>query len=172
MTENTIVVLKTNKGTIEIELDHVKAPKTAANFKQYVEDEHYNGLIFHRVINNFMIQGGGMNAAMEEQQTKAPIENEADNGLQNKIGSVAMARTNDPHSASSQFFINVADNDFLNHKDKSNGWGYCVFGRVIAGMEVVDAIKAVETGNRSFHQDVPKEDIVIESATLKATVSE
>ncbi|RRJ84909.1 peptidylprolyl isomerase [Aestuariirhabdus litorea] len=162
-----MIVLHTNHGDIKIELDHEKAPKTAANFESYVRSGHYDGTIFHRVINNFMIQGGGFEAGMKEKSTRAPIENEADNGLSNDIGTIAMARTNDPHSASAQFFINVANNSFLNHTAKNpQGWGYAVFGKVVEGMDVVDAIKAVRTGSSGFHQDVPSEDVVIESAEV------
>ncbi|WP_426417496.1 peptidylprolyl isomerase [Aestuariirhabdus sp. LZHN29] len=162
-----MIVLHTNQGDIKIELNHEKAPKTAANFESYVRAGHYDGTIFHRVINNFMIQGGGFEAGMKEKATQAPIENEADNGLGNEIGSIAMARTNDPHSASAQFFINIADNAFLNHTAKNpQGWGYAVFGKVVDGMDVVDAIKSVRTGNAGHHQDVPVEDVVIESAEV------
>ncbi|MCL6414558.1 peptidyl-prolyl cis-trans isomerase [Aestuariirhabdus sp. Z084] len=162
-----MIVLHTNHGDIKIELNHEKAPKTAANFESYVRSGHYNGTIFHRVIGNFMVQGGGFEPGMKEKATNAPIENEADNGLSNEIGSIAMARTNDPHSASAQFFINVSDNGFLNHTAKTEqGWGYAVFGKVVDGMDVVEAIKAVRTGNAGFHQDVPVEDVVIESAEV------
>lgn len=160
------VTLHTAYGDITIELNHEKAPKTAANFKQYVQDGFYDGTIFHRVISDFMVQGGGMTPDMQQKPTRDPIENEADNGLGNVVGSVAMARTNDPHSASSQFFINVQDNSFLNHRDKSmQGWGYCVFGKVVAGMDVITKIKAVKTGSQAGHQDVPVEPVVIEKAT-------
>jgi len=162
-----MITLHTNHGDITIELDFDKAPKTAANFKQYAEDGFYNGTIFHRVIDGFMVQGGGMNPDMTQKEGRASIENEADNGLKNVTGTLAMARTNDPHSASSQFFINVKDNDFLNHSSKSNsGWGYCVFGKVTAGMDVVEKIKAVKTGNKGHHQDVPKEAVLIEKVTV------
>lgn len=161
------VKLLTNKGEILIELDAAKAPKTTANFLTYVKEGFYDGTIFHRVINNFMVQGGGFDAGMKQKQTHAPIENEADNGLKNNRYTLAMARTADPHSATAQFFINVSDNDFLNFTaPTSNGWGYAVFGRVIEGTEVVDEIKKVKTGSKGFHQDVPAEDVVIESATL------
>ena len=153
-----MVTLHTNFGDISIELDFEKAPKTSANFKQYAEDGHYSGTIFHRVINGFMIQGGGFDSDMSQKETREPIENEADNGLTNDNGTVAMARTMDPHSASAQFFINIKDNDFLNFKSKDmNGWGYCVFGKVTAGMDVVEKIKGVKTGNHGMHQDVPVE---------------
>lgn len=162
-----MIKLTTNHGVIAIELDSEKAPKTAANFLAYVESGHYDGTIFHRVINGFMIQGGGMGVGMKEKSTLDPVENEAANGLKNDRGTIAMARTSDPHSATAQFFINVADNDFLNHKSPSGqGWGYCVFGKVVEGMEVVDKIKGVKTGNKGFHQDVPIEDVVIEKAEI------
>ncbi len=162
-----MIKLTTNHGAITLELDSEKAPKTAANFLAYVESGHYDGTIFHRVINGFMIQGGGMGVGMKEKDTLEPVENEAANGLKNERGTVAMARTNDPHSATAQFFINVADNDFLNHKSPSSqGWGYCVFGKVIEGMDVVDKIKNVKTGNKGFHQDVPVEDVIIEKAEV------
>lgn len=157
----------TNKGIIDIELDFDNAPKTAANFEQYVKDGFYDGVIFHRVIPGFMIQGGGMEPGLKEKKTRAPIENEADNGLKNDRGSIAMARTSDPHSASAQFFINLVDNSFLNHSGKTaQGWGYAVFGKVVAGMEVVDEIAKVRTGRLGMHADVPTEDIVIEKAEV------
>ena len=163
------VLLKTNKGDITLTLDAVKAPKTVANFLAYVKSGHYDGTIFHRVIDNFMIQGGGMAPGMKQKPTQAEIENEANNGLKNVNGSVAMARTNEPHSASSQFFINVNDNDFLNHTaPTAQGWGYAVFGAVSDGMDVVNAIRKVKTGSSGFHQDVPTEDVVIEQATVLA----
>lgn len=162
-----MITLHTNYGDIELELDFEKAPKSAANFKQYAEDGYYDGTIFHRVISNFMIQGGGFNETMEQQQTRAPIENEADNGLSNDKGTVAMARTMDPHSASAQFFINVKDNHFLNFKSKDmQGWGYCVFGKVTKGLDVVEKIKDVKTTTASGHQDVPVEPVIIESVTV------
>jgi peptidyl-prolyl cis-trans isomerase B (cyclophilin B) len=162
-----MIKLTTNHGVITLELDSEKAPKTAANFLAYVESGHYDGTIFHRVINGFMIQGGGMGVGMKEKDVKDSIENEAANGLKNDRGTVAMARTNDPHSATAQFFINVADNDFLNHRAPSGqGWGYCVFGKVVEGMDVVDKIKNVKTGNKGFHQDVPAEDVIIEKAEV------
>jgi peptidyl-prolyl cis-trans isomerase B (cyclophilin B) len=158
-----MITLHTNLGDITIELNPEKAPKTCANFKQYVEDGFYDGTIFHRVINNFMIQGGGMTADMKQKSTRTPIENEADNGLANDVGTIAMARTSDPHSATAQFFINVKDNDFLNHSGKnSQGWGYCVFGKVTDGMDVVNKIKVVKTGA----QDVPQETITIERVSI------
>ncbi len=162
-----MITLHTNYGDIVIELDFDKAPKTAANFKQYVEEGFYDGTVFHRVIDGFMIQGGGLTEDMEQKVTRAPIENEADNGLKNVAGSVAMARTNDPHSATAQFFINVKDNTFLNHSGKtSQGWGYCVFGKVVDGMDVVNKIKGVKTGNKGYHADVPQEAVIIERASL------
>jgi len=161
------VALNTSHGRIVLDLDAVKAPKTTANFLAYVKSGHYNGTIFHRVINNFMIQGGGFDASMAQKPTNAPIENEADNGLKNTNGTIAMARTNDPHSASAQFFINVKDNDFLDHSAPTvQGWGYAVFGEVTEGMDVVEKIKAVATTMKSGHQDVPVEDVVIEKAEI------
>jgi peptidyl-prolyl cis-trans isomerase B (cyclophilin B) len=162
-----MVRLHTNLGIIGIELDAERAPKTVANFLDYVKSGHYNNTIFHRVINGFMIQGGGFEPGMSQKPTKAPIENEAANGLRNSKYTVAMARTSDPHSATAQFFINVADNDFLNHTAPSGqGWGYCVFGKVVEGEEVVNKIRAVRTGRSGGHQDVPEEDVVIERAEL------
>lgn len=158
-----MITLHTNFGDIVLELDFDKAPKTAQNFKQYVEDGFYDGTIFHRVIDGFMIQGGGMDENMVQKTTRAPIENEADNGLKNDTGTLAMARTSDPHSASAQFFINVKDNDFLNFRSKdTSGWGYCVFGKVTSGMDVVNKIKGVKTG----YQDVPDETVIITKAVL------
>jgi peptidyl-prolyl cis-trans isomerase B (cyclophilin B) len=155
----------TGYGVITIELDQEKAPKSSANFLAYVNKGHYNNTIFHRVIPGFMIQGGGMEPGMAQKPTDAPIENEANNGLKNGVYTLAMARTGDPHSATAQFFINVADNGFLNHTAPSmQGWGYAVFGKVVAGTDVVDKIKAVKTGKKGFHDDVPKEDVVIEKA--------
>lgn len=162
------VLMKTSMGDIRLELDTEKAPNTSANFKKYVEDGFYDGLVFHRVINGFMIQGGGFDQDMNQKPTMDPIKNEANNGLTNDAGTVAMARTNDPHSATAQFFINVADNSFLNHTgENSQGWGYAVFGKVVDGMDVVNQIKAVKTGSSGFHQDVPVEAVVIESATME-----
>lgn len=164
-----MITLHTSFGDIKLELDFEKAPKTAANFKQYCEEGQYEGTIFHRVIDGFMVQGGGMDADMNEKATRDPVENEADNGLKNDTGTIAMARTMDPHSASAQFFINVKDNDFLNHTAKtSQGWGYCVFGKVVEGMDVVNQIKGVRTGNAGFHQDVPVEPITIDKVTVEA----
>ena len=152
-------------GVITLELDNAKAPKSAANFLNYVNKGHYDGTIFHRVIKGFMIQGGGFEPGMKQKECRAPIDNEAANGLKNKRGTIAMARTGDPHSATAQFFINVVDNDFLDFKAPSGqGWGYCVFGEVTEGMETIDAIRAVRTGNKGFHQDVPVDDVVIEKA--------
>ena len=157
-----MITLRTTMGDIAIELDFDKAPVSAANFLQYCKDDFYTGTIFHRVINGFMVQGGGMDSDMSQKKTRAPIENEADNGLTNEIGTLAMARTNDPHSATAQFFINVADNGFLNHSGKNpQGWGYAVFGKVADGMDVVNNIKGVRTGNNGFHQDVPVDTIEI-----------
>ncbi|MDR5893378.1 peptidylprolyl isomerase [Halomonas mongoliensis] len=163
-----MIVLETTFGDISVELDHEKAPKTAANFEQYVRDGFYDGTLFHRVIDGFMIQGGGFDESFDQKTTRDPIENEADNGLQNETGTLAMARTQDPHSATAQFFINVADNAFLNHSGKSiQGWGYCVFGRVVDGMDVVDRIRKVETTRRGMHADVPAEDVMIKKAYVK-----
>jgi peptidyl-prolyl cis-trans isomerase B (cyclophilin B) len=158
---NPVVVMETSHGTIKIELFEEKAPITVKNFLGYVEDKHFDGLIFHRVIKTFMIQGGGFQPSMKERKTKAPIKNEASNGLSNLRGTIAMARTNDPDSATAQFFVNVVDNKFLNKGPESDG--YCVFGRVIEGMDVVDKIKDAKTETRSGHQNVPTEDIVIKT---------
>ncbi|MEW2288093.1 peptidylprolyl isomerase [Streptomyces sp. NPDC047841] len=161
------VELNTNVGRIVLELNDAEAPETVENFLSYVRGGHYDGTIFHRVINGFMIQGGGFTPDMDQKPTRAPIQNEADNGLKNDNYTVAMARTNDPHSATAQFFINVSDNAFLNHSAKSPaGWGYAVFGRVTEGRDVVDSIKAVKTASRHGHQDVPTEPVVIESAKV------
>ncbi|MDP1524205.1 MAG: peptidylprolyl isomerase [Rhodocyclaceae bacterium] len=162
---NPQVELKTNQGTIVLELDAEKAPKTTENFLQYVKDGHYNGTIFHRVIENFMIQGGGFEAGMKEKPTRAPIQNEAKNGLKNVTGSIAMARTPNPHSASAQFFINLKDNSFLDYPGQ-DGWGYAVFGKVVQGLDVVQKLAKVATGNAAGHQNVPTTPIVIESAKL------
>ena len=160
-----MVVLKTNHGDITLELDAENAPATVTNFLQYVRDGHYDNTVFHRVIDGFMIQGGGMEPGMKQKATREPVANEGGNGLANDRYTVAMARTSEPHSATAQFFINVADNDFLDYKAPSaNGWGYCVFGKVVAGKDVVDAIKGVATGTSGFHQDVPREDVVITRA--------
>lgn len=162
-----MIVLHTNYGDINIELDSDKAPKSAANFENYVKSGFYDGVIFHRVIDNFMIQGGGFEPGMTQKSSEAPIENEAANGLTNDRGTLAMARTMDPHSASSQFFINVKDNNFLNHTAKTpEGWGYAVFGRVVEGMDIIEKIKGVATTTRAGHQDVPVEDVIITSAEI------
>ena len=161
------VKLHTNHGVITLELDAEKAPVTVANFLAYVEAGHYNNTVFHRVIDGFMIQGGGFEPGMNQKPTGEQIKNEADNGLKNDRGTIAMARTQAPHSATAQFFINIADNDFLNFKSADlQGWGYCVFGKVSEGMDVVDAIRKVKTGSSGFHQDVPKEDVIIERAEV------
>ena len=161
------VLMTTTVGPMTLELDTDNAPKTVENFLSYVADGFYDGTIFHRVIDNFMVQGGGFTADMEQKETKTPVENEANNGLSNDRGTIAMARTQDPHSATAQFFINVQDNDFLNHTGENiQGWGYAVFGRVVAGDDVLDKIRAVETGNQAGHQDVPKEAVMIESVTV------
>ena len=162
-----MVKLSTNFGDITLELDAEKAPITVANFLQYVESGHYDGVIFHRVIDGFMIQGGGFDAEMKQKSTLAEIKNEADNGLSNDKYTVAMARTSIPDSASSQFFINGTDNDFLNHTGKtSSGWGYCVFGKVVAGMDVVDTISKVKTTSKAGHRDVPADAVIIEKASV------
>jgi len=161
------VKFPTSLGAFTLQLDAEKAPKTVENFLAYVAAGHYDNTIFHRVIKGFMIQGGGFEPGMKQKECRAPIDNEAANGLKNKRGTIAMARTGDPHSATAQFFINVVDNDFLDFKAPSGqGWGYCVFGEVTEGMDVVDKIRAVATGNKGFHQDVPKEDVVIEKAEI------
>jgi cyclophilin family peptidyl-prolyl cis-trans isomerase len=163
----TRVALTTSKGAIVIELDSAAAPKTVENFLGYVRDGFYEGTVFHRVIKTFMIQGGGMKADLARKETRAPIANEAANGLKNLRGTVAMARTGEPHSATSQFFINTVDNDFLNHTGKTpQGWGYCVFGKVVSGLDVVDKIAAVPTGRSGPFSDVPKEPVVIEKAEV------
>ena len=163
-----MIKLITNKGTIILELDAAKAPDTVANFIQYAKDGFYNGTIFHRVIKGFMIQGGGMEPGMKEKPTRDNIKNEAENGLTNDRGSIAMARTPDPHSASSQFFINLKDNNFLNFTSAdTQGFGYCVFGKVIEGMDIVEGIEAVTTGSSAGHQDVPVEDVLIESVEIE-----
>lgn len=158
-----------NQGTITLELDAEKAPKSTANFLAYVAKGHYDGTIFHRVMDGFMIQGGGFEPGMKQKGTDAPIDNEANNGLKNSVYTIAMARTNDPHSATAQFFINVSDNGFLNHTSPTpSGWGYAVFGKVVAGNEVVDAIRKVPTGRSGFHENVPKTDVVITKAVKVA----
>ena len=162
----TKIKIETNYGTIKLELDEDAAPITVANFLQYVKNSFYDGTIFHRVIDDFMIQGGGFDIEMEQKTTGQPIENEADNGLRNEWGTIAMARTSDPHSATSQFFINVSDNDFLNHSGKNpQGWGYAVFGKLLEGEVVIDKIREVKTTHKNGHDDVPKDVIVIESIT-------
>lgn len=164
---NPIASFKTSLGSFTIELFADTSPATVKNFVEYIESGFFNGTVFHRVIPGFMIQGGGMTPGLKEKTTKAPIKNEADNGVSNARGTIAMARTSDPNSATCQFFINVADNKPLNHKSKDTaGWGYCAFGKVTEGMDVVDAIAAVETGNRFPHQNVPKTDVLIESVTV------
>ena len=163
----TQVLLTTNHGAIKLELDAAKAPNTVANFLQYAKDGHFDNTVFHRVIGNFMIQGGGFEPGMKQKAVRAPIDNEATNGLKNDEYTVAMARTGDPHSATAQFFINVKKNDFLNFTSPNGtGWGYCVFGRVVEGMDVVDKIKGVKTGTKGFHQDVPADDVVIQKAEV------
>jgi peptidyl-prolyl cis-trans isomerase B (cyclophilin B) len=162
-----MVTLKTNFGDITLELFEDKAPKTVENFLAYVKEGFYDDTIFHRVIDGFMIQGGGFTADMDQKDTKDTIENEANNGVANEIGTIAMARTNDPHSATAQFFINVGNNSFLNHTSESvNGWGYCAFGKVTDGMDVVEKIKSVKTGSSGYHQDVPAEPVIIEKAVI------
>ncbi len=162
-----MIKLHTSHGVIGIELDEARAPRTAANFIEYVKKGHYDGTVFHRVINGFMVQGGGFEPGMKQKPAGTPIDNEATNGLKNDRYTVAMARTGDPHSATAQFFINVADNEFLNHTAPSgNGWGYAVFGKVVEGTEVVDAIKGVKTGRSGGHQDVPVDDVIIERAEV------
>ena len=159
------VDMKTSLGTIRLELYPAKAPKSVANFLQYVKDGQFNGTIFHRVIPNFMIQGGGFDKSMKQKDTRPPIENEAKNGLKNDLGTIAMARTNQPHSASAQWFINLKNNDFLNYPGQ-DGWGYAVFGKVVSGMDVVNKIAKVPTGSSGMHQDVPREPVIIESVTV------
>ena len=161
------ILMTTTVGPMTLELDADNAPKTVENFLSYVSNGFYDGTIFHRVINNFMVQGGGFTADMEQKETQAPIENEANNGLKNARGTIAMARTQDPHSATAQFFINVQDNDFLNHTGENmQGWGYAVFGKVTEGEDVLDKIRCVQTGSQAGHQDVPVEPIIIESVTV------
>ncbi|MCG3728082.1 peptidylprolyl isomerase [Vibrio cincinnatiensis] len=163
-----MITLHTNFGDIKIQLNEEKAPETSANFLQYCRDGFYDNTLFHRVIDGFMIQGGGMTSGLREKETRAPIRNEANNGLSNKTGTLAMARTMDPHSASSQFFINVNDNTFLDFRSESrDGWGYCVFGEVIEGMDIVNKIKGVSTGSYGMHQDVPLDEVVISSTTIE-----
>ncbi|HIF5568979.1 TPA: peptidylprolyl isomerase [Vibrio parahaemolyticus] len=162
-----MITLHTNFGDIKIQLNEEKAPETSANFLQYCRDGFYDNTLFHRVIDGFMIQGGGMESGLREKSTRAPIKNEANNGLSNKVGTIAMARTMEPNSASSQFFINVNNNTFLDFRSESlDGWGYCVFGEVVEGMDVVNKIKGVSTGSYGMHQDVPLEDVVITGTTI------
>ncbi len=162
-----MIKLHTNHGVISLELDAAKAPDTVANFIQYVNDGHYANTIFHRVIDGFMIQGGGFEPGMKQKPTREPVQNEANNGLKNDIYTIAMARTSAPHSASAQFFINVGNNDFLNHTAPTpQGWGYCVFGKVVDGTDVVDKIRKVKTGSKGMHQDVPAEDVIINKAEV------
>ncbi len=162
-----MIKLHTNHGVITLNLFADKAPETVASFIQYVKDGHYDNTIFHRVISNFMIQGGGFDSNMKQKSTRETIKNEANNGLSNKLGTIAMARTMEPHSASAQFFINVKDNDFLDHSaPTTQGWGYTVFGEVVEGMDVVDAIKSVATTSKGGHQDVPRDDVIIEKAEI------
>ena len=162
-----MIKLHTTMGVISLELDEARAPVTAKNFLDYVQSGHYANTVFHRVIDGFMIQGGGFEPGMKQKSTKSPIKNEADNGLKNDRYTIAMARTSDPHSASAQFFINVGDNDFLNHTSPTpQGWGYCVFGKVVEGQDVVDKIKGVKTSKSGFHADVPVQDVVIERAEV------
>ncbi|HEY9396423.1 MAG TPA: peptidylprolyl isomerase [Burkholderiales bacterium] len=164
-----MVKLHTNHGIITLELDAERAPETVKNFLAYAESGFYDNTVFHRVIDGFMIQGGGFEPGMRQKETNAPVKNEADNGLKNDKYTIAMARTSDPHSATAQFFINVKNNDFLNFSaPTAQGWGYCVFGRVVEGTDVVDKIKSVSTGTSGFHQDVPKEDVIIERAEVTA----
>ncbi len=163
-----MITFKTNLGDIKISVDFDKAPITAENFTQYAKDGFYQGTIFHRVIKGFMAQGGGFTSGMTEKETNATIQNEANNGLGNTRGTLAMARTNEPHSASAQFFINLSDNDFLDFKNESTqGWGYCVFGEVVEGMDVVDKMVAIPTGRTGFHDDVPKEEIIVEEVIVE-----
>ncbi|ALS33613.1 peptidyl-prolyl cis-trans isomerase B (cyclophilin B) [Pseudoalteromonas translucida KMM 520] len=162
-----MVVLHTNFGDITIKMFDQEAPNTVKNFLEYANTGFFNGTIFHRVIDGFMVQGGGFIPGMDQKEVNDPIKNEANNGLSNKVGTLAMARTPDPHSATAQFFINVNDNDFLNHSSEtSQGWGYCVFAEVVEGMDIVNKIKGVATGSNGFHQDVPLEDVIIESVTV------
>ena len=162
-----MILLKTNYGDIKLELDYERAPETTKNFELYVTDGFYNGTVFHRVIANFMIQGGGFEPGLKPKKTRDPVNNEADNGLSNMKGTIAMARTMDPHSASAQFFINVADNAFLDFTKKTTeGWGYTVFGKVVEGLETVEKIKQVPTTSKDMHQDVPEDDVIIESAVV------
>lgn len=163
-----MIIFHTNKGDIKIETFDNEAPVTAQNFIEYCREGFYDNTIFHRVINGFMIQGGGFEVGMKQKKTKAPIKNEADNGLKNSRGTLAMARTSDPHSATAQFFINIVDNDFLNYRSSDvNGWGYCVFGQVVEGLDIVDTIKGVKTGRQGMHDDVPVEDVIVTHVTIE-----
>ena len=163
-----MIIFKTTLGDVKIELNFDKAPITAKNFQQYVEDGFYNGTIFHRVIKGFMVQGGGFTSGLEEKETRATIKNEASNGLKNMRGTLAMARTQEPHSASGQFFFNLVDNSFLDFKSETEqGWGYCVFAEVVEGMDIVDKMTLVDTGRMGFHDDVPKEEIIVESVIVE-----
>ncbi|MEZ8929026.1 MULTISPECIES: peptidylprolyl isomerase [unclassified Vibrio] len=164
-----MIILHTNFGDIKVQLNEEKAPETSANFLQYCRDGFYDNTLFHRVIDGFMVQGGGMTSGLKEKATRATIKNEANNGLANKVGTLAMARTMEPHSASSQFFINVNDNSFLNFRSESlDGWGYCVFAEVVEGMDIVNKIKGVSTGSMGMHQDVPLEEVIITGTTIEA----
>lgn len=164
-----MITLHTNFGDIKLQLNAEKAPLTVANFMKYVDEGFFDGTIFHRVIDGFMIQGGGFNEDMSQKRSGEPVKNEANNGLSNRTGTVAMARTSDPHSATAQFFININDNTFLDFKAENNqGWGYCVFGEVVEGMDIVEKIKAVSTGNKGMHQDVPLDAVVIEKVSVTA----
>ena len=168
MAANTVISIKTTSGDIKLELFDDKAPKTSENFKEYIKSGYFNNMIFHRVIKDFMIQGGGFNPDMQEKETMKPIMNEANNMVSNERGTIAMARTNDPHSASAQFFINLKDNTFLDFKSETvQGWGYCVFGKVIDGLEVIDKIATVDTGSYGHHQDVPKDPIIIKEIIIE-----
>ena len=169
LAKETTVIVSTSLGDIHLELDSKSAPTTVKNFLKYVDAKHYDGTIFHRIIGNFMVQGGGMESGLREKASRAPIKNEANNGLSNKVGTLAMARTMEPHSASSQFFINVNNNTFLDFRAETpDGWGYCVFGEVVEGMDIVNKIKTVSTGTMGMHQDVPLEEVFITSTTIEA----
>tara|TARA_B100001778_G_C18475985_1_gene578032 strand:+ start:105 stop:638 length:534 start_codon:yes stop_codon:yes gene_type:complete len=168
MTTNTIIIIKTSSGDIKLELFDDKAPRTSENFKEYIKSGYFNGMIFHRVIKDFMIQGGGFTQDMQQKETMQPIQNEANNMVSNERGTIAMARTNDPHSASAQFFINLKDNEFLDFKSETvQGWGYCVFGKVLEGIEIVDKIAQVSTGSYGPHQDVPNDPIIIKEIVIE-----
>ncbi|MFN2286938.1 MAG: peptidylprolyl isomerase [Chromatocurvus sp.] len=168
-----MITMRTTFGDIKLELDAERAPGTVENFLTYARSGHYDGTIFHRIIDNFMVQGGGFDTGMNQRPTRDPIENEADNGLENRFGTIAMARTMDPHSATAQFFINVKDNDFLNHSGKTaQGWGYTVFGKVVGGEDVLEKIRTVPTTSRGGHQDVPSEAVIIESISVDDDVDQ